>query len=110
MPIGSTDVLALVPPPERIRKSSVASRNYAKPHWWSSTPDDAAARGFSGRVSQIKSGANLQEEGTRFSSSIGIQTQWPHTVVTSAPKVIAPGISDLLFAGLDEEFSLLLLR
>jgi hypothetical protein len=36
------------------------------------------------------------------SSSINIQTQWLETVVTSAPKVVVPGISNLLLAGLNE--------
>jgi hypothetical protein len=32
---------------------------------------------------------------------VSIQTQWPETFVTSAPKVVVPGIGDLLLAGFD---------
>jgi hypothetical protein len=32
---------------------------------------------------------------------VNIQTQWPETFVTSAPKMVVPGIGDLLLAGFD---------
>jgi len=32
---------------------------------------------------------------------VSTQTQWPETFVTSAPKVVVPGIDDLQLAGFD---------
>jgi hypothetical protein len=60
-----------------------------------------AAADVNGMVTKcISPSAEICQDGVSNQQTI-IQTQWTETSVISAPKVVGPGIGDLLLAGLD---------